>query len=46
MNFSSYAKIGKDLNIENDLERIMQALELAQTLMDNARIAPSKVIFV
>lgn len=43
MGFSSYAKIGKDINIENDLERIMEALALAQSLMDNARIAPSKV---
>ncbi|GLV42259.1 Caliban [Carabus blaptoides fortunei] len=42
MGFTSYAKIGKDVNIENDLERIIQALQLAQSLMDSARMAPSK----
>lgn len=45
--FASNAKLGKDVDIENDLDRIVDALHNAEKIMENASSHPSEVkIFI
>lgn len=44
VDISPNGKFGKDIDLEKDLDKIMEALEEAQKIMNSAQTIPIKVI--
>lgn len=41
--FPNTCKLGKDVNIDTDLPRLVEAFQLAEQILDHALAIPSKV---
>lgn len=44
--FSNASKIGKTFNLEDDIQKLMDAIQEAEVIMENSKKGPSKVILI